>query len=45
MPAVFQSFNPSGTPGILPTQQPGGVPILNLLEFQARNLLIFLVVV
>ena len=26
------------------TKQPGGVPILNLLEWQARNLLTFLVV-
>ena len=44
MITVLQIFKPSGTPGHFPTQRPGGVPILNLLECQARNLLSFLVV-
>ena len=44
MPAVLQRFKPSGTPGQFTTQKPGGVPVLTLLEFQARNLLTLVVV-
>ena len=44
MTTMLQIFKPSGTLGHFPNQQPNKVPILDLLEFQARNLLTFLVV-
>ena len=44
MPNVLQRFQPSGTLGRFPNQQPGGLPILTLLEFQAINLVALLVV-
>ena len=45
MLTVLQSLKQSVTPIHLPTQQPGGVPTLTFLEFQARKILIFLVAV
>ena len=43
MPTVLQILKPIETPSHFPNQEPGGVPTLTLLEFQARNLLKFLV--
>ena len=44
MNIVLQILKPSVTPCNFITQQPSGEPTLNLLEYQARNLLKFLVV-
>ena len=44
MTTVLKILKPSGTPSHFPTQQPGEVPILPLLEFQARKILTLLVV-
>ena len=42
MPTVLQIFKTSVTLGHFTTQQPGGVPILTLPEYQGRKILTFL---
>ena len=44
MPTVLQIFKPSGTLIHFSTQQPSVLRTLPLLEYQARSLLVFLVV-
>ena len=44
IPTVLKSLNPSGKSSNLPNQQPSGVTNSPMLQFQARNLIMFLVV-
>ena len=45
VPTILQVLKLSGTPSHFTTQQQGGVPTFPFLEFQARKVLTFLVVV